>query len=190
MPYKGGVQLLPETQRRPTLRSYTSGNSMFYGAVVIGIATIVIGAILGSYKANLKDQISEIDGKMDVAEQDRNPDQEKQIIAAAKQSSIMQQLLSSKLYWTQAFKRMEQLTQSTITFTSLQADVARSRITFNATADSYASVARQIAAFVAATGIEDIEVGTIKTTLQGKVEFSGVLTIDQKAMLNRITTSQ
>jgi hypothetical protein len=188
MPYKGGVQLLPETQRRPTFRSYTSGNSLFYGAIVIGLGTLIVSAILGSYKANLLDKINKVDGQISTSEQSRNKNQEQQLIAAAKQSSIMKQLLVGKLYWSQALRRMEQITQSSITFTSMKADTAHGTITFKAEADNYASVARQIAAFVAATGIEDIMVNSIKATPQGRVEFSGVLTIDSTTMLNKTST--
>ena len=62
-------------------------------------------------------------------------------------------------------------------------------ISFRATADSYASVARQIAAFVAATGIKDISVKTIKSTPQGGVEFDGDLLIDTTLMLTKKSTS-
>jgi hypothetical protein len=190
MPYKGGVQLLPETQRRPTLASYTSGNSFFYGAVVLGAVIVVVSAILGGYKANLRDKISALDGTMATSEKARNKDQEQQLLAASKQSSIIGDLLKSKLYWTQALARMEQMTQSSVSLTSLQADASHGTIAFRATTDSYASVARQIAAFVAATGIQDISVASIKTTPQGKVEFDGTLTIDAKALLNQQTSTQ
>jgi hypothetical protein len=190
MPYKGGVQLLPETQRRPTLASYTSGNSFFYAAVVIGIAVVVVSAIIGGYKANLRERISALDGAMATSEKARDKTQEQQLIAASKQSSIIKELLSGKLYWTQALALMEQMTQASVALTSMQADAEHSVIAFHAKTDSYASVARQIAAFTAATGIEDISVASIKTGPQGKVEFDGTLTIDTKALLNKRTSTK
>ena len=62
------------------------------------------------------------------------------------------------------------------------AAVAKGLISFTATTDSYASVARQLAAFVAATGVKDITVNSIKSVPQG-VEFSGDLIIDKATML-------
>lgn len=185
MPYKGGVQLLPETQRRPTLRSYTSGNALFYAAVVIGIGTFVVSAILGGYKKNLQGKLDTIEAQLDASEANRDRDQEKELVAVAKQSSIMKQLLNSKLYWTQALSRMEQMAQSSVTLTAMQADATKSTITFRATADSYASVARQIAAFTAATGIDDIAINSIKSTPSGRIEFNGVLSINAKSMLTK-----
>lgn len=185
MPYKGGVQLLPETQRRPTLASYTSGNSYFYAAVTLGIVFLVTSAILGSYKANLKARINDLDGAMSVSEKGRNKAQEQELIDASKQSRVMKDLLANKIYWSQALERMQQIMQASVTLTQMDATVAKGMISFHAKTDSYASVARQIAAFVAATGVKDISVKTIKSTAQGGVEFDGEILIDTTAMLTK-----
>ena len=114
MPYKGGVQLLPETQRRPTLGSYTSGNGYFYTAVVIGLAVVIIGAIFSSYKANLNEQIDKLDGQLQANESSRNKDQEKTLIGRGTSGQVMRTLLGSKVYWSQALGYMEQMMQSGI----------------------------------------------------------------------------
>ena len=176
---------MPETERRPTLSSYTSGNAYFYAAVVLGAVILVIGAILAGYKANLKDQIDVIDGQMSVSESERNKQQEQELIDASKQSRIMKELLSNKLYWSQALERMEQMMQSAVTLTQMDATATKGTISFKATTDSYASVARQLAAFIAATGVNDISINTIKATSQGTVEFDGDLLIDTKSMLKK-----
>jgi hypothetical protein len=184
MPYKGGVQLLPETQRRPTLASYTSGNSYFYAAVTLGVVFLVLSAILGGYKANLNDQIAALDGKMSVQENARNKTQEQELVNASKQSNVMKGLLAGKLYWSQALDRMQQMMQTSVTMTDFDAQAAKGTITFRATADSFASVARQLAAFVAATGVNDITINSIKSVSAG-VEFDGILLIDTNAMLKK-----
>lgn len=183
MPYKGGVQLLPETQRRPTLRSYTSGNSYFYFAVFVGVLTLVVSAVLGGYKSSLIDQINKIDGTMATVDKARNKDQEKQLIAASKQSKIMKQLLSGKLYWSQALQRIEQMMQTGVALKSITANADKGTIEFQASADTLASVARQLSAFVSATGVSDIAVNTIQSEAAGSIRFSGILTIDKQAML-------
>jgi Tfp pilus assembly protein PilN len=182
MPYKGGVQLLPETQRRPTLRSYTSGNSYFYFAVFLGALILVFSAVMGGYKARLVERINELDGTMETSEKARSKDAERELIAAAKQAKIMKQLVDSKLYWSQALDRIEQMLQTSVVITSLEGDAAKGTVAFRAIADSYASVARQIAAFVAATGVNDVQIGKITTGTIG-VEFDGELTVDRKALL-------
>lgn len=185
MPYKGGVQLLPETARRPTLASYTSGNAYFYFAVALAAAVLVISAIFNSYSANLNDQIAKLDGRLDQTEAQRNRDEEQGLISAAKQSRLMRQLLGGKIYWSQALTRMEQMTQSGVQLENLSASATKGTIGFRALADGYASVARQLAAFVSGTGITDISLKSVKAAPQGGVEFDGELKIDTRAMLNK-----
>lgn len=187
MPYKGGVQLLPESQRRPTLASYTSGNSYFYVGVAIGIAVIIIGAILGGYRASLKDRIAKIDGQIQATEDARNKDHEKILLDVAKQSSVMRSLMDGKIYWSQALGAMEKMMQTGVQLTSMDADTSKGTITFRAAAPTYAAVARQLAAFVAGTGVSDISVSSVENTQDGSVDFSGVLLIDTEVMLNKTT---
>lgn len=185
MPYKGGVQLLPETQRRPTLASYTSGNSYFYAAVVIIIGVLALGAVISSYSYSLKDKIATIDGQMGESEKARTKEIEQELVAASRQSKIMKQLLAGKMYWTQALDMMERMTQSSVSLTRLEANATKGTISFRASADSYASVARQIAAFVSVTGVDDITVKSIKANARGRVEFDGELLIDALKLLKK-----
>lgn len=176
---------MPETQRRPTLASYTSGNNYFWLGIALGAIVLIVGAIFGSYTANLKDEIATLDGKLDASEQSRNKDQERILIDAQKQSRLMQQLLSSKLYWSQALASMEQMLQSSVELTRLDASSEKGTIGFNAVTDSYASVARQLRAFADGTGINDITVNTVTANAQGRVEFDGELKIDTTKLLQK-----
>lgn len=176
---------MPESQRRPTLRSYTSGNTYFYGAVTVGIIVLVVSAIMSSYRANLTDRINALDGQMVAGDSARNKENEQELIAASQQSKVMKRLLANKSYWSQALQRMQQMMQTSVKLTRMDATAEKGTIAFQATADSYASVARQLAAFSAAIGVNDITVNTIKATTRGTVEFNGTLLIDTKTMLSK-----
>jgi len=185
MPYKGGVQLLPETQRRPTLASYTSNNRLFWSGVVLGLAVIVGGAVFGGYAANLQERIAELDGQLDATEKARSKEHESALIDAQKQSRILRQLLATKQYWSQALASMEAMMQTSVTLTQLDASAPKGTIGFRAVADSYAAVARQIKAFSEGTGINDMAARTVKANTDGKVEFDGELKIDTAKLLNK-----
>ena len=189
MPYKGGVQLLPESARRPTFASYTSGNSYFYTALVIGAVILVSITVLASYKASLIQQINEKRLAILAGENGRNLEQEKTLIVASKQLKAMDQLLKSKIYLSQALGRIDQMMQSSVQLIDVDAKLDKGSIAFRAFADSYASVARQLAAFSNATGVKDITVGTIESKSHGRVEFSGELLIDKEYMLMKARPS-
>lgn len=179
---------MPDVQPRPSFRSYTSGNGYFYAAVVLGVFVVVAYATLAGYRANLNDQINTLDGQLQATEDSRNKTQEEALVAAAKQSSLMRQLLGSKIYWSQALGAMEQMTQSSITLQSMDASSNKGTIGIRGTADTYVSVARQLAAFAAGTGVRDITLTSVKTTPQGNIEFNGEIQIDTKVLLNKSTT--
>jgi len=183
MPYQGGVQLLPETQRRPTLASYTSGNRYFWTGVAIGVAVLVAYGVLSQYAANLTGQIATLDGQLDQTEASRDKTAEQALLDAQQQSRTMKSLFGAKVYWTQALSQMEKMMQSSVTLTQLNANAAKGTIDFSATADSYAAVAHQIASFAAGENVKDVTVGNVKTVPQGGVQFQGTLTIDPKLLI-------
>ncbi|MBP6886178.1 MAG: hypothetical protein KBC02_02970 [Candidatus Pacebacteria bacterium] len=183
MPYKGEVQLLPESERRPTLSSYTSGNSYFYAALVTLILALVATAILATYKKSLTDAIDDVRSKIVAGDESRNRKQEQELIAASKQSKIMSQLLESKLYWSQALTKLEKMTQTSVQYSSINANAEKGTIDFKASADSYTTVARQLASFTNSADIKDFTLGKLEATTSGQIEFTGQLLIDTKEML-------
>ena len=182
MPYRGGVQLLPETQRRPTLASYTSGNRYFWTGVTMGIVIVVVTAILSSYAANLEDSIASLDGQLRQTEEQRDRALERDMVNAQQQIKVVGTLLEGKRYWTRALDLMERMLRSSVRLDRMEATAADDTITFHAVADSYATVARQLRAFIDGAGVTDISVNSVRTT-PGGVEFDGVVTIDTQSVL-------
>lgn len=183
MPYQGGIQLLPGTQQRAnSVSSYTTGNGYFWTGIVLGLIVLVVGAILGGYARSRQDALNVLDGDFSVLEQKRDKVHEKVLIDAQQQSSTITQLLDNKVYWSQAFNRIESLLQSSVKLTQLTADADKSSIVFSATAANYTAVSRQIAAFVSATGISDITVNSVATQQNGEVLFNGEISLDSSLL--------
>jgi hypothetical protein len=190
MPYRGGVQLLPETQRRPTLASYTSGNRYFWAGVTLAAVIVVASAVLSSYGANLRDRVAGLDGSLRQTEQERDRDVERAMLNAKEQMQVVGVLLESKRYWSRALDRMEEMLRFGVRLDRMEANAADGTIKFHAFADSYATVARQLRAFIDGSGVTDIEISSVRTTPDGGVEFDGTLTLDAKTVLLRETNSE
>lgn len=176
---------MPETPRRPTLSSYTSGNRYFWTGVAMGIVIVVVTAILSSYAANLEDRIATLDGQLRQTEQGRNRDTERAMVSAQQQVQVVGTLLEGKRYWTQALDLMERMLRSSVRLDRMEATAADDSITFHAFADSYATVARQLRAFIDGEGVTDISINSVRTS-PGGVEFDGVVTIDSSNVLLRL----
>jgi len=188
MPYRGGVQLLPETERRPTLASYTSGNTYFWAGVGLGIAVVVISAIINSYQANLTERLASLDAQLDQTEARRNKDHEQVLVDTKKQVTVLKSLLSSKIYWSQALDRIARMMQGSVQLTSINATSADGTIKFQGTAGSFAAVARQVKAFTEGTGVTDATIGNVASNPDGTVKFDGALTIDTRTVLTKNPT--
>jgi hypothetical protein len=185
MPYRGGVQLLPENQRRVTLASYTTGNTTFYFGVALIVAMGITGAVLRSYSASVEDDIARLDGQLENTEQSRDRKQEAELLEVNKQSKLFNSLLTSKLYWTQALGTIEQFTQPSVRIKQLEASATKATIVFFAITDSLTSVSRQLASFQAATGTKDVLIKSIKATPEGTIEFAGEIQIDVNNFLRK-----
>ena len=150
----------------------------------MGVVIVVVTAILSSYAANLEDRVAALDGQLRQNEQERDRDTERAMVNAQQQVKVVGTLLEGKRYWTQALQLMQEMLRSSVRLDRMEATAADDTITFHAVADSYATVARQLRAFIDGDGVTDISVSSVRTT-PGGVEFDGVVTIDTKNVLLR-----
>ena len=179
---------MPETQRRPSLVSYTSGNRFFWVGVSIGVLIVITTAILSSYAANLQDKVDDLDGQLRQTEEQRDKDTERTLVNVKQQLRVVGTLLESKRYWSQALDRMQDMLRLSVQLDRMEATAADGTIAFHAIADSYATVARQLRAFIDGEGVTDVEVGSVQTTSGGGVEFDAKLIIDTNNVLIREQT--
>jgi hypothetical protein len=186
MPYKGGVQLLPETKRQVVQRSVAGNKWIFWGLGITGVV-LAITIIFSSYIQNLSERIAVQDGMLRTQEGSRDKDAERELKAVQKQSKLMAQLLGNHVYWSQAFDLIGSLMQSGVSFTSIAAEAEKGTIEFAATAPNYTSVARQIASFNAGDGVLDIVVNSVQLK-EGVAEFNGTITIDTAEVLTKSET--
>lgn len=188
MPYKGGVQLLPDTKRERA-RKVVAGNKMVYWGIALGVMVLVLNIIMSAYATNLNEQLAAADGQLRVQEDRRDKDAESQLKAAQKQSRLMSQLLRSHVYWSQAFDRIEDLMQSSVSLRSLSATLTDGTIQFSADGASYAAVARQLASFNAGEGFDSVELNGVSVSPAGGVEFSGEIIINTGDVVKRTVPS-
>jgi Tfp pilus assembly protein PilN len=170
------------------LASYTSGNSYFWFGVGLGIAIIIISAVLSSYQANLEDRLADLDGQLAQTEQQRNKEHEKVLMDTKKQATVLKSLLASKLYWSQALDRIDRMMQGSVRLTSIDAVSQDGTIKFQGVAGSFAAVARQVKAFTEGAGVTDAIIGNVTGNSDGTVKFDGEMTIDTRSVLNKNPT--
>lgn len=168
----GGLQLLP-SQKKKINFGELAGNSRFL-SVAIGLLILLgIGyGILAFLTSRVLDDIAELDLAIVQIHHDRNKDNETTVAHFSKQLSTIQTLLKSHRLWSDKFERLQTLVASPVTFRTLEADAELKLFKVQATANSYSTVARQIAAFYASDDVANITVSNVSLANNGSVEFS------------------
>jgi len=180
MPYKGGVQLFPESAKR--IGPERGSNTYVVLGIVLIAATFVAYVVLGSYQRSLTDTLAVIDGALVNIENQRDESRENKLVDAKRQSELIGRMLSQQTYWSKAFDLVERLMASGISLTTLQASSKQGQVQFTALAPNYASVARQMAAFLSDALLKDVVLTGIRASNAGQLEFSGSLFLTTDAL--------
>src|SRR3989344_5242402 len=171
----GGLQLLPTQKRKFSIGKFTGNNLLLSIAFLLLISMGVIYSVLYSYTNKTLDSIDNIDTELAAIYESRDKAQEEKLANFKQQTDSMKTLLVSHVAWVDGFQRINGLIEPRVTLMSLSADSQKRTYTFNAVADSYSTVAKQISSFYKSPDVSDIVLNSIKIGQGGKVEFSMVL---------------
>ena len=181
---KGGLQLLPETRKRIEITVPGENRNPYIGAAIV--ALVFLGVLgLKFYASNLDTTLADLDSQLASQESRRDKKAEAALSAVSKQMAVMKALLSSHLFWSDAFSRIDRLYQNQVRLKNFNATATPGSLKLSAVASSYTVVARQIASFLSDDGIVDVNVSNIKTNQDGTVEFSMELILDPQKLLLR-----
>lgn len=176
------LQLLPE--RRKSIEIHTPGQNK--PLVFSIILAVIVGAVYGAlyfYKSSLLSTAQSIDNELAALEQRRDKPTEEKLLLLNKKLAVVGPLLSGHVYWSEAFARIQRLTQPQVQFKTLSAGTSDKKLIFKANAPNYMTVARQIAAFLSDGSIADITLDKVATLPSNKVEFNMSMIFDPKTFL-------
>ena len=179
---RGGLQLLPETRKKIDVITPGENKNLIIGSVVLAIAAVLAGAAY-FYQNSLENKIASLDADIAALEQQRNKQAEQNILVFNKQLSMLSKLLNEHVYWTTAFSKIEGLTQVRVSFGNLTAILLENKVNFEAVADNYTTIARQIAAFISDESIKDVSLSRINTLTNGQLNFTMQIIFDKSKFL-------
>ncbi len=187
MPDIGGLQLLPETRKKIDISLPGQNRSLILGFIVLAVVAGIYFGLL-AYNQSLSSKLSSIDGQLADLEKSRDKQLESRLLDLNKQLAVVNPLISSHIFWSEALAKIQSLVEPQLQFKSIDADVLSKKIVITALADSYTTVARQIASFYTVDSITDVVLNTVKSQPSGKVELSMQLFFDtNKLLVKQIT---
>lgn len=175
------IQLLPEKRTRLELGG-DGGKTFFILGLTLMAVSIVLVFIVTWYKTSLEQEISQIDSELVVLESKRDKKFESDLMTLDKQLSLVVNLLDNHTYLSIALNKVEKLLQSRIQITRLEFKES-SLIVLDGVAANYSTVAKQIAAFLTDSSVEDVGLKGVKANNEGRVEFSMEIKVKPKSLL-------
>lgn len=182
MPDIGGLQLLPETRKKIDISLPGQNRSLVLGFIVL----LLIGGLyfgLLTYKQSLFSEVSSIDKQLADQEKSRDKQLETRLLDFNKQLAVVNPLISAHTFWSEAFIKIQSLTQPQVQFKSISADASSKKISISAVAANYTTVARQIASFYTIDSLTDVALNKVESKSTGQVELTMQLFFDPNKLL-------
>lgn len=176
------IQLLPATRKELKIKRPSQAKDL----IIPGIAILlVLGIYFGlyTYKNSLTDSIMLIDQELIALENTRDKELEKNILVLDQQLAIIGPLISEHVLWSKGIAKLQSLINPRVQIISLNVGTSSEKVTFQAVADSYSTVAKQIAAFFSEESFKDVRLGVVKLLQSDQVDFSVEIIFDRNKLL-------
>ena len=166
-----------------TKRIEMGGKNVFGpGFLFLAIVLVLYGGLL-FYNRTLMAKVQKLDGAFVAFNQSRDKTKEGRVNEVVSKLNQAQILLDDHVLWSKGFKKIQQLTLSSVQFGSLTASLPELKFEFRATAPNLTAIAKQGANFLTDESVKDISINQIKVLTTGKTEFVIKLTFDREKFL-------
>ena len=182
MPDQGGIQLLPESRRKITIKT-PGENRWIYAGVTALVLVSSIAAGLAYYRGGLEDQVAGLDNNLTNLEKQRDKKVEANLLILSQQLSMTTTLLNNHVFWSKALAKVEALTQPQVQFSTFNALAEEGRFEIKAFTLNYTVLAKQIAAYVSDDSIKDIDLSNVHVLTNGRLEFTIRITFDKNKFI-------
>lgn len=178
----GGLQLLSDTRKRIDINIPGKNRATF---VAVGFVVLILLLYLGLliYQKSIERSAKVVDQDITNLDSSRDKQGEQKLLDFKKQAAGIAPILDSRFISSKALTRLQKLAEPRVQFSTLNADLNKSQFSITGVADSYASVAKQVASFYKDPNIGNILVNKLGSLPTGKIEFTMTIDVDQVKFL-------
>lgn len=181
---KGGLQLLPESRRRIDVNIPGQNRPITLSVALLVLVAFVYG-LLTWYSGSLDTKIADADNQLASIDHQRDKISEKNLLTLSKQMAITGQIINNHTFWSTAFGKLEAGLAGSVQFKSFSAVASDNTMHIRALADTYATIARQLAAFAGTDGVADVNLDGVSTLTSGKLDFNVKMVFDPIKFLKK-----
>ncbi len=183
---KGGLQLLPENRRKIDVKVPGQNRLIGIGMGFLIVVILIYGGLI-LYGKSIDKKIESADKQLaEIATQaSAKKDSMEALNIISKQMAITEQIINNHTFWSIAFSKIEDRLAGAVQFKSLSAQAADATLNIRASTDTYATIARQLAAFTGTDGVTDVSLDGVNTLTTGKLDFNTKLTFNKEKFLKQ-----
>lgn len=173
------LELLPEK----TQKIQVGPRQNFWPVLSVLVITLALYGGLAFYNQTLKTKAQDLDAALVNFNKERNKQEEERINEVKAKLFQANSLLDSHIFWSEGFKKIQQLTLPSVQFRQIVASLPELKFEFRATAPNLTAIAKQGANFLADKSIQDISISQIKVLTTGRTEFGVKLIFNKDQFL-------
>lgn len=180
------IQFLPESRRRIEINQ-PGENKLLYWSLGFLLLVVLVWGGLKVWEYQLAKQITDPTTGLDkqIQDQDKLRDRtyEEQTLSLNQKLNLVGGLLDNHIIWSNALRRLQNLTPPQIQLVNLGAKVYENKLQIEGLAADYSTIARQIKSYLSEAGIAEVLVQEIKLMPTGRLQYQMVITINKDKFL-------
>ncbi len=164
---------------------FQKGGLWFYLSILLLVLTVMACLGLWLYRSSLKSEKEDLFKEVNSLHQQRDKEAEDNFIKLSRTIEALKGSIDDRVYASNIFDLLEELTLPNVQFTNFSADLNKSEIKVNVMVSNYKTMARQAVAFRNDERIKKVSLGEISLDTFGQAASSMELRIDSSFLKER-----
>jgi len=181
------INLIPREYRERKEKFKTIFSKTGGAILALVILSLLFYGGLFLYQSKLKKNLESIRSEIDTLNNKRDVKIEKEIVDTDKRISLLKDLFQNHFYWSDLFKKIEELTIPEAYFSTAKFSFSLRKIEANLGGETttYTNLARQIINFQEEPLVERVQVSGISLDEKGRVKFNLSIIISKDILLRK-----
>lgn len=176
--------MLPESRRKLEIKVPGENRAVYFGLSVVFVVILLFSGIK-FYTSYLNNKLSEIDNELNLTENQRDKEFEKEVLVLNKQFALMGDILSKHFIWSNVVAKVQSRIPSQIQFKNLLGDAREHKMEISGRAVNYTTIAKQIAALLSDESVIDVSLDKVSSFSTGILEYNLRIFFDDTFLLNK-----
>ena len=182
------INLIPTEYKKKGINLGANFSKVVGIILALLILSLLVYGGLFIYKKNLTQKVDDLNKSISDLESKRDNKLENSIYDADKKLNAVEALFKDHFYWSKLFAIIEQVVVPDVYFTEAKIALADSKVNLilSGNAATYTSLARQMVSFKEDALVESVDLGEVKLSESGGINFVLTISASKVILINQI----